>query len=319
MQESPPSEVHRVQGLWFPDADLILRADDTLFRVYSSILSARSAVFADMAAFPQPAHPEGLSIDGHPIVLLHDLAAEVEVFLRAIFDSSFFMPPPSATDFATIIGVMRLAHKYDVQYLFRRALSHLDSLYPMPFLDFLEVNVGVVNHHIDYPAGIDTDLIALRAASEVGALWLLPGVYYSICVYSSAEMFASAHWAALGAQQQRTCLASQVVLLRATAATHDVLLELPDDEMCAGEECADALHEARVIVAGWTKTGRDVDPLRPWAFAETESALCLDCTRYGEQRYTAAQETFWDRLPDLLGLPAWVTLSEMRGNALMAE
>ncbi|KAF7352178.1 BTB domain-containing protein [Mycena venus] len=117
-------DLTRVDDLWFPDGNLILRVENTLFRVLSSILGARSSVFQDMVAFPQPSQPDGDTVDGHTVVRLHDSATEVEVFLRAIFDSSFSMPPPSPVDFTAVIGVMRLAHKYDVQYLFRRALSH---------------------------------------------------------------------------------------------------------------------------------------------------------------------------------------------------
>jgi hypothetical protein len=77
----------RVEDLWFPDADLILRAENTLFRVHSGILCARCSVFRDMVTFPQPDNPESDTIDGNPVVRLHDLADEVEVFLRAVFDS----------------------------------------------------------------------------------------------------------------------------------------------------------------------------------------------------------------------------------------
>ncbi|KAJ7117221.1 hypothetical protein C8R43DRAFT_1037685 [Mycena crocata] len=63
----------RSTDLWFPDADLILlRAENTLFRVYSGILSARSSVFRDMVGFPQPLQPEGETVEGHQVVRLHD-------------------------------------------------------------------------------------------------------------------------------------------------------------------------------------------------------------------------------------------------------
>lgn len=84
---SPQHEFKRVEDLWFFDANLILRAENTLFRIHSSLLAARSPVFRDMVAFPQPSNAEGDIVDGNPVVRLHDSATEVEVFLRAIFDS----------------------------------------------------------------------------------------------------------------------------------------------------------------------------------------------------------------------------------------
>jgi hypothetical protein len=89
MFQEATNALERVDDLWFPDANLILRAENQLFRIYSGVLGARSSVFRDMVAFPQPAHPEGDIMDGIPIVRLHDSAGEVEVFLRAVFDSRY--------------------------------------------------------------------------------------------------------------------------------------------------------------------------------------------------------------------------------------
>lgn len=78
-----------MENLWFTGADLVLRAENTLFRVHSSILGARSSVFRDMVSFPQPPAPESDTVDGRPLIILHDLVAEVEVFLMAVFDSRY--------------------------------------------------------------------------------------------------------------------------------------------------------------------------------------------------------------------------------------
>ncbi|KAJ7850474.1 hypothetical protein B0H13DRAFT_2401111 [Mycena leptocephala] len=79
-------------------------------RVSRTLLSARSSVFRDMIAFPQPngAQSEREPVDGHQIVRLYDRAGEMEVFLRAVFNSSFFMPPPSPADFQAVIGICGL-------------------------------------------------------------------------------------------------------------------------------------------------------------------------------------------------------------------
>jgi hypothetical protein len=80
------------------------------------------------------------------------------------------MPLPSPTDFDTVIGIMRLARKYDAQYLFRRAISHLESMYPTDLPTFLASHHRLKAHHIDFVPGIGTDFSVLRAASEVRAL-----------------------------------------------------------------------------------------------------------------------------------------------------
>lgn len=76
---------HRIPDLWFEDGNVILQAEQSFFRVYTGILSARSTVFRDMFSFPQP-ETEDL-MEGCPIIVLHDSAEDVNYFLKAIYDS----------------------------------------------------------------------------------------------------------------------------------------------------------------------------------------------------------------------------------------
>jgi hypothetical protein len=63
MSQQEILEPTRMKDLWFPHGDLILRAEDTVFRVHSDIVGARSSVFGDMTTFPQPEKPDGDIID----------------------------------------------------------------------------------------------------------------------------------------------------------------------------------------------------------------------------------------------------------------
>lgn len=79
-------EAKPVEDLWFEDGNLILRAEDSLFRIYSSLLAARSSVFKDMLAFPPPEEGNPM-LDGCCIVSVFDSASDMSYFLRAVFDS----------------------------------------------------------------------------------------------------------------------------------------------------------------------------------------------------------------------------------------
>lgn len=83
-----PAGLTPVESLWFEDGNLILRAEDSLFRIYSGILSARSSVFKDMFAFPPPAEGND-NMDGCPIVEVYDSAEDMTYFLQAILDSRY--------------------------------------------------------------------------------------------------------------------------------------------------------------------------------------------------------------------------------------
>jgi hypothetical protein len=79
-------EPARAQDLWFDDGNLILKAEDTLFRIYGGFLAARSSVFRDMLSFPPPKEGNA-TLDGCPIVFVYDSPADLGHFLRAVFDS----------------------------------------------------------------------------------------------------------------------------------------------------------------------------------------------------------------------------------------
>lgn len=67
------SQYIRVEDLWFNSDALVIRAERKLFRVTKSILAARSTVFRDMVAFPQPTSNDTTEfVDDSPVLLLHD-------------------------------------------------------------------------------------------------------------------------------------------------------------------------------------------------------------------------------------------------------
>lgn len=75
------------------------------------------------------------------------------------------MPPAADMRLHEVLGILRLSHKYDVGYLHKRALSHLETLYPVN-LDKLD---------LEYRFGdLKADLVAIPILHEVGASWLLP-------------------------------------------------------------------------------------------------------------------------------------------------
>ncbi|KAK6991779.1 BTB domain-containing protein [Favolaschia claudopus] len=289
------TELKRVEDLWFPDASLILRAENSLFRVHSGILAARSSVFRDMIAFPQPQHPEGGDadiMDRLSVVRLHDSAAEVEVFLKAIFDSSFFERPPIPVGLYAVIGVLRLSHKYDVQYLFRRALSHLESIYPTNLQKFMDIYNGEAPSHVRSSMIATVHMDTLRAASEVGATWLLPTVYYHIAGASSLIR------------------SGEGPFVRATAESHSFLRLLPVPACRTPANCRAAVSAAYSMLDEWSHDQADYDPLSFWVFYCTYPP-CSDCEKMAQSSFSAVQASFWDRLPSIFGLAEWEELKKM--------
>jgi hypothetical protein len=101
--QTEPEALIRVDELWFPPDVIVIRAENKIFRVLGGILAARSTVFRDMIAFPQPANNETENIDGFPVVRLHDSAEDVTSFLRAIYDSGYWLPSVFSGSMITIV------------------------------------------------------------------------------------------------------------------------------------------------------------------------------------------------------------------------
>ncbi|KAJ7061551.1 hypothetical protein C8F01DRAFT_936749, partial [Mycena amicta] len=128
---STPGDPQRVPDLWFADGNIVLQAENSVFKVFQGILAARSPIFRDMMSIPQPPEGGGDLFEGCPLVYMHgDSADAMSCFLRAIFDSEYFPAYPAPTEFNIIEGCLRLSHKYEVDYLRKRALVHLSSAYP---------------------------------------------------------------------------------------------------------------------------------------------------------------------------------------------
>lgn len=79
-------DLGRSEDLYLRDGTVVLQAQETRFRVSSSVLSRQSAVFEGLFSLPQPADAE--SHDGFPLITLHgDTPADVRDFLLTIIDA----------------------------------------------------------------------------------------------------------------------------------------------------------------------------------------------------------------------------------------
>ncbi|KAJ7105694.1 hypothetical protein C8R44DRAFT_987631 [Mycena epipterygia] len=316
----------RVDDLWFSNDTLVIKAQTKMFRVSKSILAARSTFFRDMVAFPQPADAEIELIDGSPVVPLSDSAEDVDVFLRAIFDSSYFMPPPAPIDFDHLIGILRLSHKYDIQYLHRRALKHLALRCYRASVDDWRNNVPTpATSHLTYAPGSDPVLRQLQiiaAAEEVGAQWLLPLTYYMATLHDPTRLLALIPQATSDHMIHK-CLIGRTELLRGVVQVSSPFMSISDTRCKKREFC----YGVRVgsLQNGLLKSVVDkneVDALARYPAAWWDGLRprwCSPCYEKARDSHTKALGAFWDRIPAIFGLPPWLELRAMRQEALGEE
>ncbi|KAJ6548102.1 hypothetical protein DFH09DRAFT_1366967 [Mycena vulgaris] len=317
----------RVEELWFSDGGLVVQADHSLFRVYGGLLASRSPVFKDMLAFPQP--PDAETIDGCSVVRLPDSAMDVTTFFRAIFDSAFFEPIPSKTDFDTVMSILHLSNKYAVDYLQRRALVHLSSRYPTTLFSYDRSSATT-----SLPgslADISRHVAAIQISREVNALWILPTAFYCLAqteVDGIHEVFTCVscekHSVKLSVEDQIFFLQSS---LQITRGIHDVLRFLHSSHTfpwCdGGQQCMNgrlrAIAKVDKYLAAHLYAAAD-----PMGLCEDDdvwellSDVCEICYDVFVKTYKEAREALWHKLPKFCDLPSWEELEKMKAEALQA-
>ncbi|KAJ7689803.1 hypothetical protein B0H17DRAFT_912302, partial [Mycena rosella] len=314
----------RVEELWFSDGSLVVRAEQSLFRISGGILVARSSVFKDMLAFPQP--PDAENIDGCPVVRLPDQAADVTLFFRAIFDSSFFEPFPTKTNLDIIISILHLSNKYAVDYLQRRALVHLSSRYPTTMSEYnqwatstsLFPRVDDIAHHV----------AAIQISREVGALWILPAAFYQIAARDEEDVQTgldcvsyNAHSVEFSGSDKLVFLKSSLQIARCANQITSFLHSPIHIPGCEGEQSTNArLRAAGKIHEYITGFGADADPLflckGAGVWTLLHNGCCQACFNFFVDTHEAARETLWNTLPKFCGLPPWEELEKMKAEAL---
>ncbi|KAJ7076735.1 hypothetical protein B0H15DRAFT_863240 [Mycena belliarum] len=302
------SSYTRVDDLWFPDGSLVIRAQDKGFRIFGSLLAImmQSRVFRDILALPQASQGGiGETIDNTPSVFIDDPAIDVEVFLRAICNSSYFRPAPARVDPHALLGILRLSHKYDVRYLHQRALGHLECHFYFPPLD-------------DYCAADDesdsnTWVPVIKAARDVGATWLLPCVYYRLASVYKPDMLLSDTDTdnLLRVHKGRTLLVREFTL--------NVAFLLAPLSGCTLVACTEARIGSLDVCVQWMLADFDVDPLGTRTlFDDSVKEFCPSCLCHAKDMLTENLRETWEKLPEIFGLPAWDDLKALR-NKIMSE
>ncbi|KAF8130052.1 hypothetical protein K438DRAFT_1644121 [Mycena galopus ATCC 62051] len=332
----------RVDDLWFSDGFIVIKAAKKCFRVPKAILAARSKVFADMFASgtPDSENREDESIDGTPVVVLYDSPEDVEVFLRAIFDSSYFMPPPKRAERPVILGILRLSHKYEADSLFNRALQHVSVQFER--WNDEQYRAKMYRSHLSlFDEGDFPDLTVITTLRKVGALWLLPIVYYHAC-RRGAEGLKAALDNGEDETELRLCLSALPLLSRATCDVYGFL-----DRPVKSKTC---LYPARcnLVPVNWWTTDQDQGPnvaqydvwLENWVAPDdprplevwveyvwesvhpdaphTSPKFCGPCYAFHRARYEELLGACWKAIPSWFGLPDWGELQNIKKAAALS-
>ncbi|KAF7314922.1 hypothetical protein MIND_00006100 [Mycena indigotica] len=335
-------DLERVPELWFPDGNVVLQAEDHVFKVFQGILAARSPIFKDMFSFPQPQEraPED-EFEGCPLVpMMGDSAHEVACFLQAIFDSEFFPAYPARTEFDIIEGCLRMSHKYQVDYIRQRALVHLSSGFPteLALLDRRRYNsseLAAVERTSWLPppnpeyGSIPVPVLfrAISLAREVEALWILPLAFYHLSSHlTHPERLA--HYLTFRDNEEATFSERDwVAFLHGHGAFSHIAIPLLScvsnyrvDPRCG---CRAPHHCESVRLKALGKfhdlaDKRLAQPLHIFRIAADGplKKVCASCFEHLQLALAECREQLWNKLPRKYGIGKWEDLRKIKKEAL---
>ncbi|KAL1761780.1 hypothetical protein FB107DRAFT_254746 [Schizophyllum commune] len=338
-----------MEGLFFPDGNIILQAETTIFRLYKGLLASKSTVFKDMFAFPQPSNDERTLL-GCPVVEIYDNAEEATYFLRALTDSSY-LPPNLPTTFREVAAVLRLANKYDVPYLTSLATTHLTSVYPPTLRAWTHRDE---NRTVERAMYLCVAVLNLAREIEGQLECVLPQVLYAcadgLCV---GEIFGGVEFEGGLLEEQdhgreekdrwdrrqtthgrqntendsdadphptRThhltiSRADQQTLLRGreellqTKRTRLYAFLTSLSSGCGAHACREEKLKCFAKVQ-WDAIVFDENDDFDWRCFEQR--VCKRCFTEGRAAFDIAQESLWNELPRFFGLPKWEALRRMQ-------
>jgi hypothetical protein len=239
------------------------------------------------------------------------------------------MPHPAHTDFDTIVGCLRLGRKYAVDYIFRRALVHLSSLYSTTLADS-DANVDNETRHASWemPDISGGRIMVIQLAREVDVPWILPLGFYGLSAFFHAigtDIFHGVQYkgipAALSAPDQQTFLKGYAVQKASMLADLLRFVFYPLVLGCTGPFVCPTVRLA-TMEAVRPALGEDFcNPLDVWGKDDwgLMRGLCPTCLEALKETHKNARQAFWDKLPGIYGLPPWEELEALKSAAISAD
>ncbi|KZP19271.1 hypothetical protein FIBSPDRAFT_828397 [Athelia psychrophila] len=292
--------------LWFDDGSVVLVAEAMSFRVHRSILCKHSSVFSDIFGIPQPPDSGLETIEGCPVIRMHDSAHEFTQLLKACYDPSFYPEGTNTTTFDYALSMLRFSTKYDIPNFRSRPLDELNKYFPSESLSALhdQCKSWIATRKITH-----LDIIrAINIAREADALELLPCAFARLCNFSLESAFAvdestflareDLERLAIGRDNMRVAVEDQIFGF--------ILAGRVSDGCTQPKVCTEDMAASAGVVRSLVR--RRPFMLNVRADFNTSSKLCLACKAQYNVANSHAREVAWNSLPKSFGLGSWQEL-----------
>ncbi|KAJ7678136.1 hypothetical protein DFH06DRAFT_1422696 [Mycena polygramma] len=296
--------------IWQDDGNVVLQAESTQFRVHWSVLSKNSAFFQEMRTLPQP--PDQPTVEGCPVVTLHDSVLDVQYLLEALYNPHCFAA--DRLSFPFIAALVRLGRKYDFKHLLEAAVKRLAYENPTT-LEKYEHLTKIVDSRSSYSAtrimargGLLFDTITLARENNLFAL--LPCAYLrALFFFSLEEIFDGipspvGPSVTLSPEDQRICILGSKKMLQAQWGNSRFAAWMGSQTPLTGcSQRLECLRKKETVFRDLIANGTSFAP-----FQLIAEYLCDTCHNHQQEVLAEAREKLWEDLPTFFNLRPWAEL-----------
>ncbi|KAF6759163.1 hypothetical protein DFP72DRAFT_1005145 [Ephemerocybe angulata] len=316
--DSPASEEEtptQSMEVWFSDGNIVLQAQNVQFKVHKSVLAKHSSVFADL--FEMPHTNDEQSVDGCPVVELHDSAEDIKHVVLTIYGDKAYVNVEGALSMAVVAAMIRMGQKYDIEHVKEAGLSRLKRVFPQQLADWdrnFDEGDGLYLHTIicgPDEGMLDLAIKAIELAHECGIKSILPACYLIVC---RDHTFREEDTPKIPAIALGPCALGRAELLRLQLQTmYDWPGALGAVEGCLQElEC---LAIGRGLMIWLWQYARLSQTFFQWervvkSYGFLIEDLCTICSSAARRNHDEGRLDLWRDLPAAFGLHGWNHLKD---------
>ncbi|KAF5312195.1 hypothetical protein D9619_003820 [Psilocybe cf. subviscida] len=202
---SASAGLQKINNIWFDDGNLVVIAGRKVFRLYQGLLARRSPVLRDMLSIPQPEASTAiddadrtviqalnLDVKDCAVVRFTDKPQEVEWFLSGFLGDSLITQ--YSANIPALTGILRLATKYEVNFLRKWAVVRLEQLMSITSDPDPDELIQLMRREEKDKKWMNGLFPLIDVAITVGVPWVLPGVFWRLQAASLVNILYHPEW-----------------------------------------------------------------------------------------------------------------------------
>ncbi|KAF9475830.1 hypothetical protein BDN70DRAFT_209286 [Pholiota conissans] len=316
-----------VADLWFSDGTIVVRAEEKLFRLHGGLLAACSPVFKAIIEHENNASQIhgvdiGSDLTGLTLITIQEVSGnDAHNFFLAIYDPGFFEAPPATASINCVLGILKMATKFRVKALRRRALAHLNLTFPLTLEEWDErATLSTLSFRRDantstpFQSTFESAIAIVNTAEKVDAQWIKPAAIYECCTYDPDHFLVNPVWndgVTISEELKKTIIMGAFAHRNATRIVLKFLVSPPCKECEQPQECLEVKRGCNEHHATNFPLS---SPLSIWEDGDWEGfldGLCQPCEAQCWEQHSHARHAVRKELPKEYGLEeSWGVLQE---------